>query len=455
MRLASDGPRAWCGWAVALAVIVVGLAGPACLAGEPVKLDKPVRVAVTKADKTRAVGRITAYDDDGFQITDDRSGRQSVQWADLPPKTAMEVFGLLLPKGTGDDWIRAGSILARLPDGKAYADRAYDRALRLDPKLKEKVAAARQQSNQVQAAAKAAGTSAHASAGVGKDGHELPVAATQPKVESEFRWPKLTDEEQAEAIRELKAFADGTRKGKAGGLRLLETKFFLFYTDLPATEAENWAGLLDRMYARLAELFAVEKDVNVWRGKALVFVFSKADDYRQFQLESHHTDPGNSAGMCHERSDGFVHIAFYRQPKDLDFAHVLVHESVHGFIHRYRGPVHIPSWANEGLAEVIATELVPQPSEANRRRIEARELLQLRGAGDRFFTSRQIDAWQYPVAEQFCSFMIQANKRGYVNFINGLKDGLSVDDAFEQKYGAPKDRVMAAYIESMGVKQKR
>ena len=33
--------------------------------------------------------------------------------------------------------------------------------------------------------------------------------------------------------------------------------------------------------------------------------------------------------------------------------------------------------------------------------------------------------------------------------------GLSVDNAFEQKYGAPKDRVMAAYIEAMGVKQKR
>jgi hypothetical protein len=302
----------------------------------------------------------------------------------------------------------------------------------------------------------AAATSARASAGVvGKDGKESSGETTQPAADDEHRWGKLTEQQQADAIRELKAFADGTRKGKAGELRLLETKFFLFYTDLPPAEAENWAGLLDRMYARLAELFAVEKDTNVWRGKALVFVFSKADDYRTFQLESHHTDPGNSAGMCHERSDGFVHIAFYRQPKDLDFAHVLVHESVHGFIHRYRGPIHIPSWANEGLAEVIATELVPQPSEANRRRIEARELLQLRGPGDRFFTTRQIEAWQYPVAEQFCSFMIQANKQGYVNFIKGLKDGLSIDDAFEQKYGAPKDRVMAAFLDSMGVKQRR
>jgi len=103
---------------------------------------------------------------------------------------------------------------------------------------------------------------------------------------------------------------------------------------------------------------------------------------------------------------------------------------------------------------VIATELVPQPSEANRRMITAREYLQARGSGNNFFTSRQIDAWQYPVAEHFCAFMIRENKQGYVNFIDGVKDGMGIDDAFEKKYNAPKDRVMAAYLDSMGVKQR-
>src|SRR4051794_21177718 len=382
MRYASDRRCCPCGWAVAVmvmaAVVQACFVGQACLAADAAKPDKPVRTVVVKADKTRVVGRITSYDDDGLTITDDKNVTQTVKWSDVPAKTAMEVFGLLLPKGRADDWIRAGNVLAQLPDGKPYADHAYDRALRLDLKLKDKIDAARKAAKAAAPAGKVkeAGTSARPSAAVGKDGKELLTEATQPSPDSEFRWGKLTDEEQADAIKELKAFADGTRKGKAGELRLLETKFFLFYTDLPPTEAENWAGLLDRMYARLAELFAVPKDVNVWRGKALVFVFSKADDSRTFQLESHHTDPGKSAGMCHERSDGFVHIAFYRQPKDLDFAHVLVHESDRGFIHRYRGPVHIASWANEGLAEVIATELVPQPSESNRRTILAREYLQ-------------------------------------------------------------------------------
>jgi hypothetical protein len=237
---------------------------------------------------------------------------------------------------------------------------------------------------------------------------------------------------------------------------LLETEYFLFYSDLKPEEAQKWRGLLDKMYARLAELFGVEKGRNLWRGKALVFVFSKPDDYRKFQIESHKTDPGGTAGMCHSYSNGYVHIAFFRQPAELAFAHILVHESVHGFLHRYRSHRGIPTWANEGLAEVISAELVPRPGEARGRRSSAADSMrQRKGLGDTFFTGSQIEAWQYPVAENLCAFMIQQNKKGYVAFINGIKDGLSVEEALEQKYGAGQDRIVPAYLEYMGVKLKK
>ena len=78
--------------------------------------------------------------------------------------------------------------------------------------------------------------------------------------------------------------------------------------------------------------------------------------------------------MCHTFGSGDVHIAFYRQPNDFDSAHVLVHESVHGFVHRYRSPLDIPSWANEGLAEAIATDMVPQPGMAQSGSANARTI---------------------------------------------------------------------------------
>ena len=269
----------------------------------------------------------------------------------------------------------------------------------------------------------------------------------------ENAWPVLTDEEQAASVAELKKFAEDSATKLDRPLRLLETKYFLFSSDLSPKEALNWAGLLDRMYARLAEMFAVPKGANIWRGKALVFVFQRKQDYQRYEREMVDTDPGTSAGMCHSFSNGIVKIAFYRQPEELEFAHVLVHESVHGFIHRYRTPVPVPSWANEGLAETIATDLVPQRGRRDTVKTAAREgLQQHRGEMTSFFSAEHIDAWQYPVAEMMCTFMIQAGSKNYVDFIKAIKDGKTSDDALASGFKAPRDRLVAVFGKWLGVR---
>jgi hypothetical protein len=266
-------------------------------------------------------------------------------------------------------------------------------------------------------------------------------------------WPKPTEEQQAKAVEEMKQVAVDVAQKLKHDLLLHETKYFLFYSDLNPKEAANWAGLLDRMYGRLAELFAVPKGENLWRGKGLIFVFGKADDYRRFEREIAHVDPGSSAGMSHCFSTGVVMIAFHRQPQELTFAHVLVHESVHGFLHRYRSPEHIPSWANEGLAETIASELVPERGRREQVKTSAREFIQEHGNSlGAFFGAEHIEGWQYPVAESMCSFMISANKRNYVEFINGMKEGLSWEDSLAQRYKAPLDRLVAVYGNWVGVR---
>jgi hypothetical protein len=132
---------------------------------------------------------------------------------------------------------------------------------------------------------------------------------------------------------------------------------------------------------------------------------------------------------------------------------VLVHESVHGFLHRYKSPARIPTWANEGLAEVIAYELIPQPGRQQQSQRYARDQVRNRGGlGSQFFSGEGIEAWQYPIAYTLCEFMIRENKKGYVNFINGIKEGLEWEESLEKKFGAPRDRLVPAYAESLGVK---
>jgi hypothetical protein len=266
-------------------------------------------------------------------------------------------------------------------------------------------------------------------------------------------WPPLSKTQQQQAIDELKKFAQQSQDRLHTHLGSFETEYFLFCSDLSPAEARQWASLLDKMYDRLAETFAVPPHQNIWRGKALIFVYSKENDYMRYEREIVKSNPTGTAGMCAAYSDGSVKIAFYRQPDQMLFAHVLVHESVHGFIHRYRTPVFVPGWANEGLAEVIATDLVPQRGRRDTVRGDAISgIRNHQGRLGAFFNGKEIEGWQYPVAEQLTSFMIAQSKPGYVKFINGIKEGLDVDQALTERYGAPRARIVDAFGLSLGIR---
>ncbi len=266
-------------------------------------------------------------------------------------------------------------------------------------------------------------------------------------------WGQLTDDQQAGAVAELKKFAAASAEQLKHPLHLQETRLFLFYSDLPVNEATRDVLLLERMYGKLAELFGLEKGRNLWRGKALVCVFAKIEDYRLYERLCENTDPGGSFGMTDCFGDGLVHMAFYRSPDDLQFAHLLVHESVHGFLHRYRSPVRVPAWANEGLADDLASELVPDARRAKWVGKLARAGLEQHGnsVGD-IFTARHIDGWQYPIAESICALMIRENRRGYLDFINGIKDGQDWEKSLKANFKMTPDKLLGDYAKSIGMK---
>jgi hypothetical protein len=283
-----------------------------------------------------------------------------------------------------------------------------------------------------------------------------PGIAKGPEVVGEVEegtWGELTPEQQTAAVADLKKFGEETRAKVNSNLVLNETKYFLFYSDLKPAEATKWARMLDNMYGRLATLFGIKGGANIFRGKAAVFVFAKGEDYLNFQRTMHETDATGTAGLCHCFGNGNVHIGFFRQPNEMDFAAVLVHESVHGFLHRYRKPPTVPTWVNEGLAETIASELVPQKGKRQEYRQNAISQLRERGTlGQQFFTGDRLEGWQYPVAQLLTEFMIKMDKKRYVAFIDGIKDGMKWEDALANKYGAPQDRLVAAFTDSLSIR---
>jgi len=415
-----------------------------------VEINPPIQFGAAKADRTKISGKITAIDEGGFTYSDAKGQSQQVKWDDLDAANVLAVYEKVLGKGDAPTWMSLGKRLLEMKNGKAPSDRAFAKALRLDPKLKEEIdqikkgGAATQPGGAGAGATSRPGAGGAASAAEGDKGPKLEENASLKE------WPKLSDVEQQDAVKGLKAFAEKA-KAITPALNLYETKFFLFYSDLPTSEADKWAGLLDRMYDRLADTFAVNKSDNIWRGKALVLVFTKQDDYNKFEKDIQKSDATGTGGVCHGLANGDVQIAFFRQPNESDFAHVLVHESVHGFVHRYRSPKHVPSWANEGLAELIATQLANEGGKASSDLARARSELQNRKSLGDFFSARNISGWQYPVARSMTDFMIQKNRKGYVEFIKGIKDGQKPEESLAKNFGATPQQLAAAYGKELGI----
>lgn len=289
-----------------------------------------------------------------------------------------------------------------------------------------------------------------------KAGDSLTFSDTTPnpigQVDASF-WKPLSAEQQSASVSRLKDFAHWAIERIKHPLYLQETRQMLVYTDLPQTDAGACCTLLERSYARIAETLGVEKNRSVFRGKALVFIFSRVEEYRLYERLCEDTDPGGSFGMTHCFGDGMVHMAFFRYTAEEGFSHLVAHESVHAFLHRYRSPVRIPSWVNEGLADVLADDIVPNPRRAKlvtglaRAGIEAHH----RALGD-FFSANQIDGWQYPVAEAFCAWLLRLNRREYLDFINGIKDGGDAEKCLKAAFKTSRDKLVSDYGKAIGVR---
>lgn len=393
------------------------------------ELPEPVGVLVETTDSRRIGGHVHAYDSRGLEIHDLNGDAHTVAWADIPPAKAYAVYEKLIDRKSAESWHRLSQMMANQSGGGRLAKRALTKAVRLDPHIQAKMARA---TDKPTPEAKSA-----------DDQSQGPKV--EGKVDAKY-WGALTDEQMTEAVEGHKAFARRTEKELNIRLQGFETKYFLFVTDLPPAEADKWAKLLDKMYNKLCDMFDVDRGTNIWRGKCLVFTFADAENYRRFQRTMHKTDPGWSMGMCHNFGDGAVHIAFYRANDEMAFAKVLVHEATHGFLHRYRTPKHIVSWANEGLAEVVSEQLVPDSrSVAGREKQAIAQMREKQSVGADFFADKQIEPWQYGVASLLTKFMISQNRKGYIAFVNAIKDGAEVDDAFTDAYGAGRERVLHVF----------
>lgn len=234
----------------------------------------------------------------------------------------------------------------------------------------------------------------------------------------------------------------------------VETRYFVFYTDMPAAQVGGYIANLDKMYDQLCSLFGVPEGTNIWLGKCPVIAFLHNEAFQQFEARY----MGNLmtqgvAGLNHQWSDGRVVITCARGDDPIFFAVVLVHETAHGFLHRIRSNGRIPPWMNEGISEWVSAVVVPQSDHVANRMTEALPQVRATGSlGGNFLDDEgAIQRWQYGVAATLTQFLVSTDANAYRGMITAIKEGYTWREALELTYGINAADLATAYGRQIGI----
>lgn len=267
-------------------------------------------------------------------------------------------------------------------------------------------------------------------------------------------WPLLSAEQQAADVAALEAFVVEVRQ-TFPSLQVSNTHEFLVATDIPAAQMAPYLASLDAMHDLLCDLYDIPRGEPVWKGKCLVLAFLRENDFTAFEQRFMQTQMQGAHGICHQRSDGRVVMACHRGDDPSAFAHMLVHETSHGFNHRWMSPAHLPNWLNEGIAEWVGTQVVPACRQVPLKEARAIEFMRARGTtGPGFFDNgpnAHIEAVQYGIASSVVKFLVARNRKKFAEFVQGVKEGASVEESFQQTFKASLDDVLKAYGKSIGL----
>jgi hypothetical protein len=267
-------------------------------------------------------------------------------------------------------------------------------------------------------------------------------------------WPELSKEEHEAAVEVHRKLIKEV-SAAVPGMTLHETHEFLFCTNIPQNQIAPYTAALDSMHDMMCEMYGIKKGEPVWKGKCLVMAFLDKAEFASFERVFLKNDnvPSQVYGLCHSYSDGKVIMACYRGDQPQEFAKMLVHETSHGFIHRYRTPAQLPTWINEGMADWIAAALVPQSTSVKRRQQEAiQRMYQTRSMGDNFLTTKDhIEPWQYGTASSITDFLIRTNKASYTRFIQGIKEGLKWEESLKAAFKITPEQLVVNYGQAIGV----
>lgn len=288
-------------------------------------------------------------------------------------------------------------------------------------------------------------------------------------------WPELTDREQQEMVEQQRALLkEAGSKVSSQGMKLYETKRFLFYSDIPAQMVTTlYVPYLDQMYTKLCWVYGLDTNTNIFKGKAVIVAYVSHESFAAFEEAMfHEPTPPTAQGLAHLNGNGDVLISCYLGQRPSYFAAVLVHETAHGFTHRFKSSEYVPSWLNEGISEWVANMVVSQDDGIrNKVKLAVQEMQTTHSMGGNFFTVERIADWQYGIAASMVDFLVKytpptaARGKGlakgrraktqetacFRKLVDGIKEGTPWNQSLQDAYGLTPNELVERYGQYMGI----
>jgi hypothetical protein len=265
-------------------------------------------------------------------------------------------------------------------------------------------------------------------------------------------WPELSADEHAAEVESLEKFVAEVKEAFPA-LQVTATHEFIVATDIPAAQMAPYVKSLDAMHDFLCDLYGIPRGEPVWKGKCLVVAFLREQDFQAFEARFMKVRMAGAHGLCHQSGDGRVIMACHRGDDAPAFAHMLVHETSHGFNHRWMSPQRLPNWLNEGIAEWVGTKVVPGSDQVPLKEAHALDFMRRTGTlGPEFLTRENIDAVQYGMASSLVKFLARDLKK-FAAFVQGIKEGTPVEESLQASYKISLADLIQAYGAAVGVPQ--
>jgi hypothetical protein len=239
-------------------------------------------------------------------------------------------------------------------------------------------------------------------------------------------------------------------------LQLVETKYYLFYTDMPPASVAVFIAYLDSMYEQLSKAFGIPAGKNIFCGKCVVVAFNTQESFLQFEKVVYNNVPNEgTAGLCHSSSSGEVVISVHKLSNPFSFANVLVHETSHGVVHRWLSSVRVPSWINEGIADWVAAAVVKGSRDVtNKQSLALERVRQTASLGGRYFDeTMNIEFMYYGIASNMVEFLLRVDANKYRQFLTNIKEGYTTEESLQKSYGVTMQQFVQQYGAAIGVPQ--